>query len=160
LVLTPAIVKSQSPKIQQRVAALKQTLARDQQTIRQHEWIETTVISLKGEEKSRQQKRCYYGAEDSLQKVAVSTSPPPAKKRGLRGHIAENKKEELTNYMKRAVALVKTYVPTDPAKIQARRAYSKADLSGTIALPSELSVIRPERCHNFQTPDRKPTDQD
>jgi len=128
LLLTPAIVKSQSPEIQQRVAALKQTLARDQQTIRQYEWIETTVISLKGEEKSRQQKRCYYGAEGSLQKVAVSTSPPPAKKRGLRGHIAENKKEELTDYMKRAVALVKTYVPPDPAKIQAVKDAGKISL--------------------------------
>jgi len=67
--LTPAILRAQSPDLQQRVAALKQSAAKDQQSIRQYEWIETTVISLKGEEKSRQQKRCYYGAEGSLQKV-------------------------------------------------------------------------------------------
>jgi hypothetical protein len=128
LLLTPTIAKSQSPQIQERIAALKQSLARDQQNLRQYEWIETTVISLKGEEKSRQQKRCYYGAEGSLQKVAVSTSPPPDKKRGLRGHIAENKKEELTDYMKQAVALVKTYVPPDPARIQAVKDAGKVSL--------------------------------
>src|ERR1039457_4837758 len=119
LLLTPAIARSQSPEVQQRVAALKQSVAKDQQSIRQYEWIETTVISLKGNEKSRQQKQCYYGAEGSLQKVPVSASPPPDKKRGVRGRIIENKKEELTDYMKRAMAMVKTYVPPDPARIQA-----------------------------------------
>ncbi len=110
--------KAQNPEVQQRVAALKETVARDRQNIRQYEWIETTVISLKGEEKSREQKQCYYGAEGSLQKVDLTESPQ-SKKRGLRGHIIEKKKGELTDYMKQAVALVKTYVPPDPAKIQA-----------------------------------------
>jgi len=126
--LLPAMVMAQSPELQQRVAALKQSSAQDQQNIRQYEWIETTVISLKGEEKSRQQKRCYYGAEGSLQKVTESAPPPPAKKRGLRGHVAENKKEELTDYMKQAVALVKTYVPPDPARIQAVKEAGKVSL--------------------------------
>ncbi len=126
--LVPAMVMAQSPELQQRVAALKQSSAQDQQNIRQYEWIETTVISLKGEEKSRQQKRCYYGAEGSLQKVTESAPPPPAKKRGLRGHVAENKKEELTDYMKQAVALVKTYVPPDPSRIQAVKEAGKVSL--------------------------------
>jgi hypothetical protein len=130
-VLMPAVAKPQSPEVQQRVAALKQSVARDQQIIRQYEWIETTVISLKGEEKARLQKQCYYGAEGSLQKVPVSESPQ-AKKRGLRGRIVEKKKEELTDYMKQAVALVKTYVPPDPARIQAVKDAGKVsvDLPG------------------------------
>jgi hypothetical protein len=126
--LTPAILRAQSPDLQQRVAALKQSAAQDQQSIRQYEWVETTVISLKGEEKSRQQKRCYYGAEGSLQKVTESAAPAPEKKRGLRGRVAENKKEELTDYMKQAVALVKTYVPPDPTKIQAVKEAGKISL--------------------------------
>lgn len=128
LLLTPAIAKAQSPEVQQRVAALKQTVARDQQNIRQYEWIETTVISLKGEEKSRQQKRCYYGADSGLQKVTVDASPPPAQKRGVRGRIIARKTEELTDYMKQAVALVKSYVPPDPARIQAVKDAGKVSL--------------------------------
>jgi hypothetical protein len=119
LLLAPVMMRSQSPEVQQRVLALKQNVARDQQSIRQYEWIETRVISLKGEEKSRLQQRCYYGADGVLQKVTVDTSPPPDKKRGLRGRIVAKKTEELTDYMKQAVALVKTYVPPDPARIQA-----------------------------------------
>lgn len=37
-------------------------------------------------------------------------------KRGIRGRIAANKKEELTSYMRSAVALIRTYVPPVPAK--------------------------------------------
>ena len=131
LLLTSAIAQSQAPQatpIQERVAALKQSIARDQQAIRQYEWIETTVISIKGDEKSRQQKQCYYGAEGSLQKVTMSATPPKQKKPGLRGKIIENKKQEMTDYMKAAVALVRNYVPPDPARIEAVKAAGKVSL--------------------------------
>lgn len=128
LLLTPAIMMSQSAEMQQRVAALKQSVAQDQKNIRQYEWIETTAISLKGEEKSRQQKQCYYGAEGALQKVTMSATPPKQKKRGVRGRVIENKKAELTDYMKAAVELVKSYVPPDPARIQALKDAGKVSL--------------------------------
>jgi hypothetical protein len=114
-----SLVLAQQPAAQERVLALKASLAASQAALKQYEWIETTVISLKGEEKSRQQERCYYGAEGKVQKVPLTAAPPAEKKRGLRGKIAEKKKEELTDYMKSAVGLVKTYVPPSPAKIQA-----------------------------------------
>ncbi|MGA6988185.1 MAG: hypothetical protein WBZ01_19150 [Terriglobales bacterium] len=114
--------------MQQRVVALKQNVARDQQSIRQYQWIETTVISLKGDEKSRKQQQCYYGADGVLQKVTVDASPPPDKKRGVRGRIIAKKTEELTDYMKQAVALVKSYVPPDPARIQAVKDAGKVSL--------------------------------
>ncbi len=133
LILAPGIMRAQSPEVQQRVAALKQNVARDQQNIRQYQWIETTVISLKGEEKSRKQQQCYYGADGVLQKVTVDASPPPDKKRGIRGRVIARKTEELTDYMKEAVALVKTYVPPDPARIQAVKDAGKVsvDLPGS-----------------------------
>lgn len=111
--------QTQPTSLPDRVAALKANVAASQGALRQYEWIETTVISLKGEEKSRKQERCYYGADGVLQKVEAAASPAPAAKRGLRGKIIENKKEELADYMKQAVALVKAYVPPDPGKLQA-----------------------------------------
>lgn len=56
-----------------------------------------------------------------LQKVDVGPEPQEQQKRGLRGRIAANKKQELTSYMQSAVGLVKTYVPPDPAKLQAAK---------------------------------------
>ena len=119
---------AQQSSVPERVAALKATVAASQIILKQYEWIETTVVSLKGDEKSRKQERCYYGADGNVQKIEVSASPEPQKKRGLRGRIIENKKEELTDYMKQAVALVKTYVPPNPAKIQAAKDAGKVSL--------------------------------
>ena len=59
------------PTPQQRVGMLKQWLQASQAQLRHYEWIETTVVSVKGEEKSRQQNRCYHGAEGKVQKVPV-----------------------------------------------------------------------------------------
>ena len=116
------------PSVAERAAALKASLALSQAVLKQYEWVETTVISLKGEEKSRKLNRCYYGADGGLTKVPLTTPPPPQKKRGLRGRIIENKKEELTEYMQQAVGLVNSYVPPDPARIQAAKDAGKVSV--------------------------------
>ena len=119
---------AQQPTAAERAALLKATMAASQEVLKQYEWIETTVVSLKGEEKSRKQERCYYGADGGVQKVEVTSTPPPEKKRGLRGKIAASKQEELTDYMKSAIALVKSYVPPSPAKIQAAKDAGKVSI--------------------------------
>ena len=114
-------VSAQQPTVAERVASLKATLMASQKILRQYQWIETTVVSVKGDEKSRKQEQCYYGADGKLQKVLLNQSAPQAKKRGLRGLIAKKKKQELTDYMKEAVALVRQYVPPDQARLQAAK---------------------------------------
>jgi hypothetical protein len=126
LLALPAL--AQQPSAAERAAMLKASLAASQAVLKQYEWVETTVISLKGEEKSRQMNRCYYGADGGVQKVPLTTPPPAKKKRGLRGRIAEAKQEELTDYMKEAVALVKSYVPPSAALIQAAKDQGKVSL--------------------------------
>lgn len=129
LFLSGTVVFAQQPTVQERVVALKASLTASQAILKQYEWVETTVVSLKGEEKSRRMDRCYHGADGKVQKIPLTTPPPAAKKRGLRGRIAEAKTEELTDYMKEAVALVKQYMPPDPALIQRAKDASKASLS-------------------------------
>ena len=81
------------------------------------EWIETTVISYKNEEKSSTQQRCYYGADGNLQKVPVASSQAEMPG-GLKGRAAKRKKEDVTEYMQRAAALIHQYVPPNPATLQ------------------------------------------
>jgi hypothetical protein len=135
------IAGAQAPQssLPERVAALKTTLAASQANLRHYEWIETTIVSLNGEEKSRKQQRCYYGADGVLQKVVVDASPPPATKPGLRGRIIANKKAELTDYMQSAVSLVKSYVPPDPAKIQAVKDAGKVGID--VLEPGKRALI-------------------
>src|SRR5262245_34145491 len=91
----PVLEFAQGSDLGERVLALKQTLEKDQAVLRQYEWIETTAISLKGEEKSRTQNRCYYGADGKLQKVPVSATQADMPG-GMRGRMAARKKEEVT----------------------------------------------------------------
>ena len=128
LLASGSLALAQQPTTQERVVALKASLAASQAVLKQYEWVETTVVSLKGEEKSRQQERCYYGADGKIQKLPVTTAPPAEKKRGLRGKIVEAKTEEMTDYMKSAVSLVKSYVPPSPAKIQAAKDAGKVSI--------------------------------
>jgi hypothetical protein len=122
----PAAGGAQDP-----VAALKQSMQQGMAKIRQYEWVETTTISMKGEEKSRKQNRCYYGADGKVQKVSLDQAAAPEQAQGGRGgrrgggkmkeKVVENKKDEMKEYMGRAAALIHSYVPPDPAKIQAAK---------------------------------------
>jgi hypothetical protein len=114
------------------VAALKQSMQQGMAKVRQYEWVETTIISMKGEEKSRKQNRCYYGADGKVQKVSLDQPQQPAQDQGggrggrrgggkLKEKIVENKKDEMKDYMERTAALIHAYVPPDPAKIQAAK---------------------------------------
>jgi len=131
----------------QRVAALKQSLAESQVNLRKYEWIETTVISLKGEEKSRKQQRCYYGADGVLQKLPIGQPPaaqPAPSGGGRRGGrlaqaVVENKVDDMKEYMERASALIHKYVPPQPAQIQ------KVKDAGKLAVkPMEPGRVRLE----------------
>lgn len=134
-----SIAAAQGGGAPERVAALKQSLAQSQQALRAYQWVETTTVSFKGEQKSMKQESCYYGADGKIQKVPIASSPPPKKKRGLRGKIAEEKKEELTDTMKQAVALVKTYVPPDPARIQ--RAVDAGKMAIEVVEPGKVARL-------------------
>jgi hypothetical protein len=136
-----AEVKPQ-PAPQERVAAIKQTFAESQKRLRSYEWVETTVLTLKGEEKSTKMQRCYYGADGKVQKVPFGDGPDDdtgKKKGGIRGKIIDNKKKELTEYMEQAADLVHQYVPPDPDKIQACKEAGHALLQ--FAVPGERARI-------------------
>lgn len=130
LALPPRLALTQAaPDPAERVAALKAALQQNQKQLRQYEWIETTTISLKGEEKSRKQQRCYYGADGQIQKLPIgdaAPAPQPAPQGGRRGgrikqRVVENKKEDMREYMERAAGLVHRYIPPKPEQIQQAR---------------------------------------
>jgi hypothetical protein len=135
----------------QMVAALKQNLADSQKSLRKYEWIETTTISLKGEEKSSKQERVYYGADGTLTKVPIGEPQPQAAQGGgrrgrLKEEVVAHKKDEMKDYMARASTLIHQYVPPSPAQIQ------KAKDAGNMALrPQPQGQVRVE-FQNFIQP--------
>lgn len=121
-----AVTLAQAPE--DRSAAIKEALAKNQAALRQYTWIETTTISLKGEVKKKEQKQCSYGSDGKVQKVPIpgQAAPQEAQEKGgggrrggrLKKTVVENKVEDLKEYMEQAAALVHQYVPPDPQKIQ------------------------------------------
>ena len=134
------------PTPDQMVAALKQSLAESQKRLRQYEWIETTAISLKGEEKSRKQQRVYYGADGKLTKLPMGEPQPQAAQGGrggrggrLKQQIVENKKDEMQDYMERAGNLIHLYVPPSPEQIQKAK-----DAGNMLVRPPQAGKVRVE----------------
>ena len=129
LLLLGGAALAQQPTAEDRVAALKASLASSRRPFASSSGSRRRPCPSRGSTKAQTQERCYFGADGKLQKVPVAAPPPAEKKRGLRGKIAENKKEELSDYMKEAVALVKSYLPPDPAKIDAVKAAGRLSVS-------------------------------
>lgn len=124
--------------LQAKVEDLKQSLGANKKALQAYSWTETTQISLKGEVKKTEIKQCRYASDGTVIKTdAPGSAPAPAKQSsgggGRKGgrvkeKVIENKVDEMKDYMQKSVALIKTYVPPDPGKIQASVAAGKAAL--------------------------------
>jgi hypothetical protein len=146
-------VAAQTPTPQERAAAIKEQVAKNQASLKQYTWVETTEISLKGEVKKKEQKQCSYGADGKVQKTPIpgaapAPAPPAQQSGGRRGGrakqaIVENKVEDLKDYMEKVAALVHEYVPPAPDKIQAAQAAGSVSAlpSGGIAI---ANYVKPD----------------
>jgi len=143
---TCALAQQPAPPPEQKdhVAAVKESLKNSMVTLRQYEWVETTAVSMKGEEKSRTQNRCVYGAEGKVVKTPLVSAPAGDSKspRGVRGKVVANKKEEISDSMKEAIALVKQYVPPDPARLQAAKDAGRVTLNPPDAQGNMTMVVK------------------
>jgi hypothetical protein len=112
--------------VEKRVAALKQSLQENQARLRKFEWVETTIVSLKGEEKDRKQERCYYGADGKVQKVLLDDEKAAAPSGGrMKQRVVAKKSGEMKDYMESAGALIQQYVPPNPADIDSAKKREK-----------------------------------
>jgi hypothetical protein len=124
-----------------RVAALKQGLAANKAALKQYTWIETTEITLKGEEKKQERKQCVYASDGSVTKTplpdaAAAPAQQPqssSRRRGggaVKKAIVSNKIDDMKEYMAKVKALVQDYVPPDPQRIQAAQSAGNMSLEG------------------------------
>jgi hypothetical protein len=112
-----------------RIDAVKQSLASSSTALKTYEWIETMSLAVSGEEKVRQQYRCYHGADGAMQKVPVAADAKEEKKRGIKGKVADKKKAEFEASLKGAAALLQKYAPLEADKIQAAKAAGNVSVS-------------------------------
>jgi len=125
LLLAAGTAPAQDPtqQLQEKMAAVKQSMAENQARLLQYSWTETIEISLKGEVKKREQNECRYGPDGKVVKTPIggggAGEKSGGKKRGLKGRIVANKIEDMKEYMDRVSSLIHRYVPPDPQAMQA-----------------------------------------
>ena len=118
---------AQNAELQQKLAAVKQVIALNKQSLQQYQWTETTQLTLNGDAKPPTQNLCQYGPGGQVQKTPIG--PPPEQPSGgrLKQRVIEKKKEEMQDYMGEVKGLLSMYVPPDPQKMQ--QAYQAGKVS-------------------------------
>jgi hypothetical protein len=106
---------AQNPELQQRVADVKESAAKNKQALASYSWNETVTISLKGEQKKQEHFQVRLGPDLKPQKTSLDPPTEAAAPSGgrLKKHIVEKKKEEYKDYADQMKALAQQYVPPD-----------------------------------------------
>jgi hypothetical protein len=105
-------------ELQQKIAAVKQSVAENQQKLHQYQWTETTQLTLKGEPKPPKTSECRYGPNGTVEKTPISQPAPPPSGGRLKQKIVEKKREDMQDYMGQVKTLLAEYVPPDPQKME------------------------------------------
>jgi hypothetical protein len=113
-----ASVFSQNPDLQQGVAAARQAAAENKQKLEQYQWIETTQLTLKGDEKPPTQNSCQYGPSGQIEKTPLGPPPEPPSGGRRKQKVVEKKKGEIEEYMDGVKSVLAMYVPPDPERMQ------------------------------------------
>jgi hypothetical protein len=140
---------AQNPELQQRVAQVKEAMARNKQSLTTYTWVEQVTISLKGEEKKQQHYQVRLGPDGKPQKTSLDPPDDPAPSGGrLKKHIVEKKKEEYKDYAEQMKALAQQYVPPDRGLLQHAYEQGNITLGPAAGAPNELQLI----IHNYLKP--------
>jgi len=118
VLLSTLSTQSQNPELQEKLAAVKQAAAENKQKLQQYQWIETTQLTLKGDQKPATQSSCRYGPDGQVQKTPMG--PPPQQPSGgrVKQRVIAKKKEEMKDYMQDVKGVLGMYVPPDPQRMQ------------------------------------------
>ena len=108
----------QNAELQEKLGAAKQAAAENKQRLLQYQWIETTQLTLKGDQKPPTQNMCRYGPDGQVQKTPIGAPPQQPSGGKLKQRIVEKKKEEMKDYMQDVKAVLAMYVPPDPQRMQ------------------------------------------
>ncbi len=128
-VVVPAIAQAGGGPVAEKLAAVKQSVAENQQKLHKYQWKETTQLTLKGDPKPPSQSACQYGPDGKVQKTPLTPPPPPPSGGRMKQKVIANKKEEMKDYMGDVKVLLAKYVPPDPQGMQQAFGSGKASLN-------------------------------
>ena len=151
LLVTPALAQmgpgGQGPaELQQKLAALKQSAAKNKQRLHQYQWVETQQLTYKGDAKPATQNLCSYGPNGQVQKVPIGQPPQQQQQSGRRGrvkeHVVEKKTDELKDYMQQVQSLLSLYVPPSSQRLQKAFEAHNVSMNSTLGTAAAQLVFK------------------
>src|SRR5664279_3807939 len=140
MVAAVAPLAAQNPQVQEKLAALKQSIAANKQAMAQYSWQELETISVKGEVKDTKTYQVQMGPNGQPQKTEVGNEPAQQGHEGrLKKRVVTHVTDEYQQYGQQIAALAKQYNPPSAPKLEA--AYKQGNVSldlgggaGTVSL--------------------------
>jgi hypothetical protein len=152
LLVTPALAQmgpgGQGPaELQQKLAVLKQSAAKNKQQLHRYQWVETTQLTLKGQPKPAKSDLCSYGPNGLIQKVPIGEQQPQQQQQsGRRGklkeRVVEKKTDEMEDYMQQVKSIISLYVPPDPQRMEKAFQAHNVSMNSTLGAGAAQLVFK------------------
>jgi len=133
---------AQNPQMQQRLAEVKESAAKNKQALAQYSWQEQQTIAIKGNVKDTKVFRVQVGPDGKPQKTEMENLPQSSggREHGLAHHVKEKKGEEYKDYGQQIAALAQQYAQPDPERLQ--QAYQQGNVMlGSGGAPGEVKMV-------------------
>jgi hypothetical protein len=140
----PYPIAAQSPELQQKVAEIKESAAKNKQALAQYTWVEQDTISLKGEQKKQEHFQVRLGPDGKPQKTPLDAAPAAesgGKEGRLKKHVIEKKTDEYKEYADQIKALIQQYVPLDKDALDQARQKGNISLGPQASTPGEYRLV-------------------
>ena len=147
-------VAAQNQQIQQRLAEVKESAAKNKQALSHYSWQEQQTIAVKGDVKDTKLYQVHLGPDGKPQKVETENMPASSggRQHGLVHHVKEKKGEEYKEYGQQIAALAQQYAQPDPQKLQ--QAFQQGNVMvGSAGTPGEVKMV----ISNYVKPNDKVT---
>jgi hypothetical protein len=145
---------AQDQQIQQRLAEIKESAARNKQALAHYSWQEQRTIAIKGNVKDTKISQVHIGPDGKPEKIEVQNMPQSSggRQHGIAHHVKEKKSEEYKEYGQQIAALAQQYAQPDPERLQ--QAFQQGNvLLGPAGAPGEVKMV----ISNYLKPNDKVT---
>ena len=149
-----------SPAAQQKMAAVKESVARNQAELRQYTWTEQIQVSFDNEVRKTEESLCHYGPDGRVQRTPSGSPSQGRASRGIIGRIEERAKDEVVEFLEQAKVLIHSYFP--PSAQLMEKSFGRGNASigqtgpGTVELQFD-NYLKPgdSLAFDFQPADRR-----
>ncbi len=131
-----------SPELQQRLAEVKESAARNKQALAHYSWQQQETIAVKGSVKDTKIFQVHLGPDGKPQKVEMENVPQSSggRQHGLAHHVKEKKGEEYKEYGQQIGALAQQYAQPDPERLQ--QAFQQGNVMlGSAGAPGQVKMV-------------------